>query len=295
MIVTVTANTAIDHITFIKEWQFDQTLRAQDTLQSIAGKPTDASWILAEMGIESLALGFKAGMTGETVQHMLTEKGVQTDFISVDGESRRNLVIVMETEQQQTTITSSTLQVTSAHIQQLEAKYLDALDSSTCVVTGGTLPSGMSPTFYKDMIQLARERDIPVILDASGVFLKEGIKGQPTYIKPNRDELANLVEFPIHTIDDAYRAGCSVRDEFGTYPIISLGADGGLAILEDEAYRIYPLDVNVVSTAGAGDGVLAGLAAAVGRHQPIMEGNPIGLCRRNRRCHATRDSPMPCC
>ena len=277
MIVTVTPNTAVDQIVFIDEWQFDRTIRAQKTLQTIAGKPTDASWILAELGTESLALGFKAGFTGELVDQMLSEKGVQTDFITVDGESRRNLVIIMEQGQHQTTITSATLQVLPEHLQQLREKYTAALEQATCVVMGGTLPTGVDPAFYTQLIQWANERNVPTILDASGPYLQAGVQGQPTFIKPNQDELADLVGYPIRSVEAAYHAGCSVKDQYGVSLIISLGAEGGLAILKDEAYRIYPVHVDVVSTAGAGDGILAGLASAIGRGQPILDGIRLGF------------------
>ncbi len=277
MIVTITPNTAIDQIVFIDEWQFDRTIRAQKTLQTIAGKPTDASWILAELGIKSLALGFKAGLTGELVDQILSEKGVQTDFIAVDGETRRNLVIVMQQGQHQTTITSATLKVSPDHVRQLEEKYMKVLDEATCVVLGGTLPTGVNPSFYARLIQLANKRNIPTILDASGPSLRAGVQGQPTYIMPNQDELGELVGYPITSIEAAYQAGCLVKKECGVLLIISLGAVGGIAILEDQAYRIEPLPVDVVSTAGAGDGILAGLAAAFGRRQPILEGIRLGF------------------
>lgn len=277
MIITVTANTAMDHIVFIEEWHLNQTLRAHKTIHSMAGKPTDASWILSEIKMDSLALGFKAGITGETIQQMLEIKGVKTDFIPVNGESRRNIVIVMNGGQQQTTITSSTLYVSASHIDQLEMKYSAALDGASCVVIGGTLPEGVPTSFYTRFIHLARQRSIPVIFDASGKFLEAGLQGQPTYIKPNRDELAELLQRPIDSIEDAYWAGHEIRNRFGVYPIISMGEAGGLAILPEQIYRIHPLRVKVANTAGAGDGILAGLAAAIERNQPVVEGLRLGF------------------
>ena len=51
------------------------------------------SWVLAELGITSLALGFAAGLTGEVSAQLLRDQGVTVDYITVGGESRRNLVI----------------------------------------------------------------------------------------------------------------------------------------------------------------------------------------------------------
>ena len=62
-----------------------------------------------------------------------------------------------------------------------------------CEVLGGTLPAGMKPEFYTDLIALARVRNIPVIFDAGEPNLSAGLKSKPSYIKPNRDELGGLV------------------------------------------------------------------------------------------------------
>lgn len=277
MIVTVTANTTLDHILFVPSFAFNKTLRARDVLITIGGKPTDASWILGEMGIPSLALGFAAGHVGQQVEEILQEKGVVTDFIQVDGESRRNILVMSEDGQGEVTITFSSLQVSEAHVDALRDRYVRALSDATCVVIGGTLPHTVSPAFYTEFIRLARERSIPVIFDAGEPNLSAGLVSRPNYVKPNRDELTALMGEPIVSVDDALRAGRSILERFGTIPIVSLGGDGGLAVLPDRTYHIPPLPVNVVSTAGAGDAVLAGLAYAIVRDEPIETALRVGF------------------
>src|SRR5690606_37884111 len=96
MIVTVTANTTLDLTVFVPALVPGRTIRATKTVQSMGGKPTDASWILGEMGIPSLALGFAAGSTGKKIESMLQARGVITDFDWVKGDTRTNVVIVSE-------------------------------------------------------------------------------------------------------------------------------------------------------------------------------------------------------
>ncbi len=276
MIVTVTANTTLDLTLFVPTFGKNQTLRATRTVQSMGGKPTDASWILGEMRIPRLALGFAAGATGKKVEAMLQARGVTTDFLWVDGETRTNVVLVVEEERWQTTITTTTITITREQIDALRRRYVSALDGATCIVLGGTLPRGMEPSFYTDFISLARERNIPVIFDAAEPNLSAGLAARPSYIKPNRDELEGLTGRRIDTLDDAYHAGREIIERYGTSSVITLGEDGALAVLPDRAYSLPPLKVNVVSTSGAGDGMLAGLAAAVSRGQPIEDGLRLG-------------------
>ena len=277
MIVTVSANTGLDYIYFIPQWESGKTLRASRVVQGMSGKPADCSWILAEMGITSLALGFAAGMTGEIVKAMMASRGITTDFVPVDGESRRNLIIATEDGAAHTAITSSSLVVSEAHIAALREKYIAALDGCELVVLGGTLPKGMKPEFYTDLIALARERNIPVIFDAVEPNLSAGLASHPTYVKPNRDELSQFIGKSVETVEEAFAAGSVLLERYGTIPIISLGDEGGLAVLPHRAYRIPPIKVPVVNAAGAGDAVLAGLAASIFRHQPIEEGIRLGF------------------
>ena len=252
-------------------------LRATSTVQSMGGKPTDASWILGELGVPSLALGLAAGTTGQKVENMLKARGVTTDFTWVDGDTRINVIIMDESDQSHTTITTTTMQISPEDTARLRERYRRALDDATLVVTGGTLPKGIEPSYYTEFIGMARERNVPVIFDAAEPNLSAGLRARPTYIKPNRDELEALVGHSLRTLDEVHRAGRQIHEQYGTSPIITLGEEGALAVLPDRAYRIPPLSVDVVSPAGAGDGVLAGLAASVYRGQPIEEGLRLGF------------------
>jgi tagatose 6-phosphate kinase len=277
MIVTLTPNTATDHTLFIPAWEAGKTIRAASSLWSMGGKATDAAYILGELGVPSLALGFAAGANGQRIQAMMQAKGVLVDFTGVGGDSRVNTIIIDRATGEQTTLTTNTLEVDPADVKALTARYTAALDEADCVVLGGTLPPGLAPGLFAEWINLAGEFGVPVIFDASGPFLRAGIVARPTYIKPNQDELTEMVGRPIHTLEEAQQAGREVLAKYGSTPIITLGSQGGLAVLPGKAYRIPPLAIPVVSAAGAGDGVLAGLAASIARGQPIEDGLRLGF------------------
>ncbi len=272
MILTITANTTMDQTVFIPSLIPNTTIRATQTAHSMGGKPTDASWILGKMGIPSIAVGFKAGGIGDKIESMLNSREVQTDFVPVGGESRMNVIIIAEAQGSHTTITTSTLDVTEAQIQTLYDKVESYLPAVNCVVLGGTLPKAVPPSFYTDVIRQIRQHDIPVIFDADEPNLSAGLQSSPTYIKPNEHELSRLTGRDIQTLDDAYHAGREIIDKYGTSPIVTLGERGSLAVLPDKTYRIHPIAVEVVSPAGAGDGMLAGLALALDRGESIEEG-----------------------
>ncbi|MFN8380134.1 MAG: 1-phosphofructokinase family hexose kinase [Anaerolineae bacterium] len=276
-ILTVTANTTIDLTVFVPAWQPDTTIRATHTVQSMGGKPADASFILGELGIGSLATGFVAGVTGQKVVQLLEGRGATCDFVWVEGETRTNVVVIDESAGTHTTVTTTTMTVGEAEQTALLDKVGEALSDASVLVTGGTLPHGVAPTFYADLIHLARAAGVPVIFDAAEPNLSAGLAAGPTITKPNRDELTALLGRPVRTIEDAYEAGRDLHARYGVIPIITLGGDGALAVLPERAYRVPPIPVEVVSPAGAGDAVLAGMAASFERGQPLEDGLRLGF------------------
>jgi 1-phosphofructokinase len=277
MIVSLTPNTTIDLCLFIPEYVPNTTIRASQTHYSLGGKPTDASWILGRMGVPSLALGLAAGSVGDKVKSMLEAFGVAVDFVEADGETRICTVIIDESSGHHTTITSASMMVTSTHLEQLRRRYAKALERATVVITGGSLPPGMSPDFYAEAITMAHDKNVPVLFDASQPNLSVGLSARPTFIKPNHLELAALAGRELDTIDALYDAALEVVSYYGTQVALTMGERGALAVLKDRSYRIPPLPIEVSSPAGAGDAVLAGLAHAIHHHTPIEEGLRLGL------------------
>ena len=271
-VVTITANTTIDQTLFISSFQPGKTIRATQSIFSMGGKPTDVAYVLGQMAQPCLAIGFAAGIIGQRVRSTLGEVGVEVDFVEVEGESRLNVLVATEDDGQLTTITGDTLRVNRDHIAALIERLEAVLPDAACVMMGGTLPSTVPPTHFADWIVRVRAHGVPVLFDADEPSLSAGLQAQPDFIKPNRDELAHLVGIPVVTMDEVYEAGRDILTRFGTSVIVTLGSDGALAVLRDATWYIPSLDVPVVSTAGAGDAVMAGLAEAICRQEPIEMG-----------------------
>ena len=272
MIVTLTPNTALDYTLVVPRLALNTTLRASEHTWGMGGKAADAAWILGKLGRPVLALGFAAGGNGERMADLLRAHGVTTDFVPVDGETRLNVVLVTADGSGQTTYTVPGLRVAAEHLAQLEQRYTTALDEATCVVLGGSLPTGVPADFYAEAIRQARARGLPVIFDASGPALRAGLAGRPSLIKPNRDELCELLGSDALATHDIPAAARRLQHEHGCDVVVTLGADGALAVLGERAYHVPVLKVPVASTAGAGDGVLAGLALALSQGLPLEDG-----------------------
>jgi 1-phosphofructokinase len=275
MIITLTPNTGIDYTLQISDFQLNKTIRAMNSAWGMGGKATDVSWTLGKLDVPTRALGFAAGPNGLRMEKMLRERGVETDFVWVDGETRLNVIIV--TAAGQSTITSSSLKVSPEHMSEFETRYQRALKSASCVVIGGSLPGGVSIDFYSEAIAQAKEQHVPVIFDSSGPSFLAGVKSRPEIIKPNLTELAELLGYMPNSQQEVQQASRKLHDEYGSNVIITLGSEGAIAVFGERSYFIHPLSVPVVSVAGAGDGVLAGMALAYLRKESFEHGLQHGF------------------
>ena len=277
MILTVTLNTGLDHTLFMDQLRLGYTQKVRASTMSMAGKPADASWVLSTLGIPNLATGFAAGELGKKMEAMLRQRGAQTDFLWVAGETRLNTVLVVDGDSLQTTLTTETLQITPADIVAFYEKQAGLLQRSDAMIIGGSAPRMVGPEVYRDLVAAAAERGVPVVLDASGPYLAYGLQGCPTVIKPNQQELEAFVERPLPRPEDVLAAARELRERHSVSVIATLGKDGAFAVLPGRDYFIPALDVPMVSPAGAGDATVAGLSVALANRQPLEEGVRLGL------------------
>jgi 1-phosphofructokinase family hexose kinase len=284
MIVTVTLNTAIDRTFIIDQFAWNKTIHSSQSVVGMGGKGTDASWILGELGYDNTALGFAAGDVGKQIDRMLRARGSRTDFVWVKGESRTNVIVVSEQGHKQSTLVSGGLEISDHNVAMFKNKFMEAVTNAGCVVIGGSIPIGLEPSIYTEIVRAARALKVPVIFDSSGPSLQAGLEGKPDFAKPNIDEIAQLSGERIKSIRSAFSEAKRLQEKYGTSFIITLGELGALAVLHHRAYRIPPLKIKVVSTAGAGDGVLAGLAAAISQGKPVEEGLQLGFAIASAVC-----------
>ena len=276
MIITLTPNTGIDHTVQISSFQLNSTMRATASAWGMGGKATDVSWILGRLGVPTRALGFAAGANGSRMETMLRGRGVEPDFVQVDGETRLNTVVVVQAEGQ-STITTSSLRVSPGHLAELTGRYQQALGSAACVVMGGSLPEDITTDFYPEMIRRAHDSNVPVIFDSSGSSLLAGLESRPAVIKPNLTELEELLGYKPVTMKEIRQAAGELHKKFGANIIVTLGEEGAIAVCQEVSYFVHPVSVPVVSSAGAGDGVLAGIALAYLRKETLLYGLQHGF------------------
>ena len=131
------------------------------------------------------------------------------------------------------------------------------------LILSGSVPSNVPVGIYRDWTERANKLGIRVLLDADREHLEEGIKARPYLVKPNITELEILLNKKLNDRNEIISAGHSLLDMGIKMVVISLGADGAFFLNGEHVIYAEGLKVEVRSTVGAGDAMVAALAFAI--------------------------------
>jgi 1-phosphofructokinase len=149
-------------------------------------------------------------------------------------------------------------------------RELDSLDAGWCVLAG-SLPPGVPATFYRDAAARLKARGVRVAIDTSGEALREAIPAAPDFIKPNVHELEAHLGRELGTEAEVIAAARELVAGGVGLVVVSRGADGACFVTADEAVVARPPAIEVGSTVGAGDAMVAGIVAGRAGGLPLAE------------------------
>ncbi|HEY7195677.1 MAG TPA: 1-phosphofructokinase family hexose kinase [Gaiellaceae bacterium] len=268
MIVTVTLNAAMDRTLSVPNLQLGHRHRASAGVASAGGKGINVARALKRLGVPVVCTGLAGGRNGTQIVEDLTEEGILNDFVRIHGESRTSFAVLDPISEAYTEINEWGPEVSEDELAILREKLDYLTQGADLVVLAGSLPRGVDPGFYGELIRDLGRRQVSVVLDTDGEPLRLGVGAEPELVSPNAHEAEALVG---HEFGDAsdMASGLDEIAELGPKNVLLTADDGCFAlILEDRAevrLRAIAPRLEPVSTVGAGDVLLAGfLAARVG-------------------------------
>ena len=270
MIYTLTLNPALDYVVRLPALRMGMTNRAETTALQLGGKGINVSCILRELGMETTALGFIAGFTGDALEAELARRGVSTDFIHLtEGLTRIN--VKLGTANGETEINGAGPAISDEALEALWRR-LDCLTAEDTLVLAGSIPPSLPRDFYGRVAKELSEREVRLIVDAEGEALTAALPYRPFLVKPNRTELEGWVGHPLPAEDDLKAAAEALQKAGGRNVLVSLGGDGALLLDEYGALRrMSAPPIIPVNTVGAGDSMVAGFLAG------LSDGYPAAL------------------
>ena len=259
MIYTVTFNPSLDYIVSVDEFKLGLTNRTSSELLLPGGKGINVSTILTNLGIESTALGFAAGFTGDEIIRRVEQIGVRSDFIRIeDGISRINVKLksIDGTE-----INGMGPDISSEKTEELMRK-LDVLDEGDVLVLAGSIPASMPDDIYSRILKRLEGKGVTFVVDATGELLLNVLKYHPFLIKPNNHELGDLFGVELKTRKEVVPYGRKLQEMGAKNVLISMAGEGAVLVAEDGSVYDTPAPKGVlVNAVGSGDSMVAGFTA----------------------------------
>ena len=259
MIYTITFNPAIDYIVEVDKFEKDEINRTKSELILPGGKGINVSIVLKNLEIESTALGFIAGFTGKEIEKRLKDSKINTDFIELEeGFSRINTKIVSDKE---TAVNGNGPSIKQTDIDKL-LKQINNIKNGDILVLSGSIPKTISNKIYENICEHLQNKEVKIIVDATGNLLLNVLKYNPFLIKPNRHELGEIFNVEIDNKEKAIEYGKKLQDLGAKNVLISMGGMGAVLIDENKQdyYSKSPGGVRI-NTVGAGDSMVAGFIA----------------------------------
>ena len=271
MIKTLTLNPALDKTIIVESFQLNQLNRIKKVHKDAGGKGINVSKMLIKLGQPSTAAGFLGGAAGDYINSEVDKLGIKTDFVKTAEETRTNTKMVDPVNNTFTDLNESGAQITKANINDLKKEIFSDLKKDDILVLAGSVPAGVGDDIYFKLIKSAAAKGIKTILDADGPLFREGIKAAPTLIKPNEHELGLHFEEEFKDLKTMIRKAESLLETGIEMIMLSLGREGAVFIRASQKYKIEPLKLNVKSTVGAGDAMVAGLAYGLENKLDLVE------------------------
>ncbi|WP_010651505.1 1-phosphofructokinase [Oceanobacillus massiliensis] len=273
MIYTITLNPSIDYIVPVNNFKTDALNYMENDFKLPGGKGINVSRILHELEMETTALGFIGGFTGDFIANWLENDHVMTDFIQINGDTRINIKLKSGTE---TEINGRGPSITKEEADQL-LHQMDRTGSKDTVILSGSKPPSLPDNYYQSIIESISQSRAEFVIDTTGEALMAALPYKPLLVKPNSHELAQLFEVNLNTQQDILHYGSKLLDAGAKHVIISLAADGALLITNDGAYIGKSPKGTVKNSVGAGDSMIAGFIADYLQKQDPISAFKMGI------------------
>lgn len=257
-VVTLTLNPAVDCTVTIPGFAAGEVNRVETVQHRAGGKGVNVALALAGMGHRVAVTGFLGEENRALFDEAFHERQVADYFVHLAGSTRVGIKIVDVQKNQTTDINfpglmppSNALRLLRSGMEQLAAPWF---------VLSGSLPEGMDATIYQSLIRSLRQRGCKVALDTSGAPLRHALEAGPNVIKPNLAELSAFLGVTLESRESVAHAARETLQRYGIeLVVVSMGADGALFVTKNECINAVPPAMEVHSTVGAGDAMVAGI------------------------------------
>ncbi|MCX5414094.1 1-phosphofructokinase family hexose kinase [Streptomyces sp. NBC_00059] len=266
MITTITLNAAVDVTYTMDRVVAGTSHRVTDVHRRAGGKGVNVARVLMALGHPATVTGLVGGTPGAMVRSELADAGLRVELVEIAGDTRQTVTVVDQASGDASVFLEPGPSVTTAEWTAFKGVCRRLLAESRVVVLSGSLPAGLPDDAYAELVALAAERDVPAVLDTVGAPLLNALGAGPALVKPNREELRETLG-----TDDAVAGARHLLRAGARAVVVSLGADGMIALTAEGDWRAVPPRRIPGNPTGAGDAAIAALSAGIAEDIPWPE------------------------
>ena len=277
MITIAGFNTSLDRTALADELRAGAVNRVRDVRTYPGGKGLHVALTVAALEEPVRLVGLIDEPHRSLFDGGLRSAGVEFHGVPTSGRLRTCLAIRERGTGRITEILEPGPETDSDTRNGLCALFLDLAADSDLAVLSGSVPPGFAEGVYGELVSSLRKKGVRCLVDAGGGLLRAALDARPLLIKPNRDELADLVGGPIDGAAAAVKAARGLTSKGPELVVVSLGAEGAVAVRGDRACRADAPRVDVANSVGSGDCLLGGVAVGLGRGMELEEVLRLGV------------------
>lgn len=290
MIVTLTPNPSLDLLFTAERLVWDDANRIPMPRRRPGGQGINlvrAVRILAP-GAATRAVAPLGGPVGRELREMLDAEGTPLTAVQIAGESRVFVGVRESATGRSMLLNPRGPEITDDEAGALLGAVEVALEPATApgddpapgtgpappagpawLAACGSLLPGLAADFYARVARLARRHGARFVPDCDGRALAAAV-GEAHLLVPNAMEAARLVDREVSSPEAAIDAARALRERGPDRVVVTLGADGAVAVDGTGAWRARPRPPESAreliarsSAVGAGDAFLAALLLAL--------------------------------
>ncbi len=269
MILTVCMSPSTDVTIELDSLNVGKTNIVKSKTLSFTGKALNVAIGVSRLGREVYTTGLMYNENGYMFENALDKEGIPFTFVWNKGRVRENYKFI-DSRSMLTEINDVGEEVGKEKTEEvLEMVRMLSRRSSITVLSGG-LPRGVDDRYYARLVKAVDENSLKIV-DATGQRMFAALEEGVDLVKPNLDELENMLGRRLGTEEEMLSACYELLDRGAKRVLLSLGKQGAIITDGREAFHCKSVNVAVNSTVGAGDGMVAAAAVQLEQGASLSE------------------------
>ncbi len=270
MVYTLTVAPCIDYRLDLagKPIRIGGVNRPIGTAKWLGGKGITVTGMLNNLGVDNVPIVAVGGRVGEQIKEMVLKENKDALFVDTESESRINVVVLADTD---TRFDPVAPKLSKAGLDEVFSYLKANVKKGDVLVMSGSLGQE-SPDLYAQILEKVVN---PVgaigIVDTIDKSLLDALPFHPYLIKPNDEELGDIIGHKVTTDEEVINGGLELLDKGPQNVVVSMGGKGSYFFSGDR--HVYSISAargyKFINPVGTGDSSIAGFVKGLAEKQPV--------------------------